>query len=534
MKKEKNKLVITVVVSLILSSVIEMILVMSNTNTLSIERVLVLMSIISFVVLNFVIDRKKLYGYIVDNRFKIAGIVFVITTILGIGFVSINEESVILGKYSEYNNSKYRDFASTFYYTSEGVRQFLFVAFTNFKLLLAILISYELAHIISNDKMISAFASFIIAFSSYMLTELNLTIILGELVICLMYKYLNIGKESKKIKVIYGILFVAAMILYGFSFDLSMVIAFGYVILAMFITFVVTLKKENKLEKAHFYSALRLFLICIATIIMFHAIMLESGIEVLGTLDTTYNHMGKIMGYGVSVVETFKPIQNPEIWTSFISIFPMPIIIALVYMYKKENHFEFLLPLSIVMVLEVVGCSISLPNGISSLLGFAFVSKEIFAVVIALINVYLMIYIISNLKERAISFIASIYIPLIIITVYYFMERPVGMRSQMMYYWFVAIMVVPSLLIANYTDARYKKVFCFITVLLTLLSGITINPISNINYLSAEKDISVKEFSEEEKTQRIKDKVEEKYTNEEIENITKDFISRNIIENNIN
>ena len=63
MKKEKNKLVITVVVSLMLSSVIEMILVMSNTNTLSIERVLVLMSIISFVVLNFVIDRKKLYGY---------------------------------------------------------------------------------------------------------------------------------------------------------------------------------------------------------------------------------------------------------------------------------------------------------------------------------------------------------------------------------------------------------------------------------------------------------------------------------------
>ena len=68
MKKEKNKLVITVVVSLILSSVIEMILVMSNTNTLSIERVLVLMSIISFIVLNFVIDRKKLYGYIIDNR----------------------------------------------------------------------------------------------------------------------------------------------------------------------------------------------------------------------------------------------------------------------------------------------------------------------------------------------------------------------------------------------------------------------------------------------------------------------------------
>ena len=158
MKKEKNKLIITVVVSLILSSVIEMILVMSNTNTLSIERVLVLMSIISFIVLNFVIDRKKLYGYIIDNRLKLAGIVFLVTTILGIGFVSINEDSVILGKYSEYNNSKYREFASMFYYTSEGVRQFLFVAFTNFKLLLAILISYELAHIISNDKMISAFA----------------------------------------------------------------------------------------------------------------------------------------------------------------------------------------------------------------------------------------------------------------------------------------------------------------------------------------------------------------------------------------
>ena len=71
MKKEKNKLIITVVVSLILSSVIEMILVMSNTNTLSIERVLVLMSIISFIVLNFVIDRKKLYDVYSESELEI-------------------------------------------------------------------------------------------------------------------------------------------------------------------------------------------------------------------------------------------------------------------------------------------------------------------------------------------------------------------------------------------------------------------------------------------------------------------------------
>ena len=94
MKEEKKKLIITTVVSVLLSIVLEIILVVSNTSVLSIDRMLVVMSLVFIIAIHIVMDKSKLYDFILKHRFKIAAIVFMITVIFGISFVSFNEESI--------------------------------------------------------------------------------------------------------------------------------------------------------------------------------------------------------------------------------------------------------------------------------------------------------------------------------------------------------------------------------------------------------------------------------------------------------
>ena len=58
----------------------------------------------------------------------------------------------------------------------------------------------------------------------------------------------------------------------------------------------------------------------------------------------------------------------------------------------------------------------------------------------------------------------------------------VELSSLGMYYAFVLILTVLSLLIFNYPDKRYKKLFIVLIVLASIVSTITINPITKAHY----------------------------------------------------
>lgn len=488
MKEEKKKTLITFIVSVILSIVCEMIMVISKTSFFSIDRLFVLTFLIFVLLIHFVLKKDKLYEFIINNRYKIAIVVFMVSIILGISFVSFSENSIIIGEYNEYNHLKYDEFKSYFGISNENFAEFCYLSFSNFKMIASILAAYELVYIITNrDKMLSAVAAFVIAFSSYMLTDLNMVIIFGEAALVFIYKFMSEKKEHKKEKFIYGILFAFSMCLYGFGFELGYIVSFGYLMLAMFISFILLLKKDKKIEKKQIIESVLLFILLFIVIGAYHVCMIKFGKENINVENTDVNIVSRILGYGVSVVETFNPIENPERWTGFINVFPMPILLALIYMYKKEEHFEFLFPMAIVMVLEIVASTMGLPDVLNNILGFCLVTNGALSIVVALMNVYIMFYILSNFKERTVSFIASMYIPLIIIMIYYFIGKPAELATQSMYYFFLIIMIIPSLLIGNYTDKRYKKLLCYTIVILTLLSSITINPITKANYLDLAK-----------------------------------------------
>ena len=485
MKQEKKKIIISLIVSVILSIVVEAIFVMSQESFLSIDRVLVLVAVLFVAIIHIVLDKGKLYDFIIDNRFKIAGIIFIVTCILGYSFVSFSEESVILGKYNEFSNLKYLEFKNYFNITNENLSQVLYTIFTNFKMLVLILSSYDLCLIISKDRKISVIGSILISFSSYMVMHLNTVIIFGQAALVFADKVLE--EKDKARLIINYIGLIISLLCFGLQLELGTIIGFSYIIIALLISFALLLKNEKKLEKKSLIKLIVVILLVSFIIDGYHIYMVSKGVESLNIQTNEENRLNKVFGYGISVIETFKEVEHPENWTGFITIFPVPILISLIYMYKKEKDFEFLFPISLVLVIEVMAASVGITGILGNITGFALVSKDIAALLVSLMNIYLIIYIISNLKDRAVSFNASVYISLAIIVIYYFIGKPVELSSRNIYYFFVMVMVVPSLLLMNYVDKRYKKVFCFLAILLTIMSSITINPITKATYLDFTK-----------------------------------------------
>lgn len=86
MKKSENKnskkFVILGVVALVLSLIVEFILVESQTfSQFSTGNVLVLFGLITFVGLHFVIGFRKLYNFIIDNRYIISIVLIIASSI---------------------------------------------------------------------------------------------------------------------------------------------------------------------------------------------------------------------------------------------------------------------------------------------------------------------------------------------------------------------------------------------------------------------------------------------------------------------
>ena len=167
----------------------------------------------------------------------------------------------------------------------------------------------------------------LISLSSYMILTLNPVIIFGELVLVFVYKFLNEKKEHKKENALYIAGILISMCLYGAWFDLSTIIAFAYVILAIFVSFVLLLKKEIKLEKKKIVSALVVLLIGTIALVVYHVCMVNLEFEKIETNTNELNRLDLTFGYGINVLQAFKGIENPGNWFNFMSIFPAPIII---------------------------------------------------------------------------------------------------------------------------------------------------------------------------------------------------------------
>lgn len=189
---------------------------------------------------------------------------------------------------------------------------------------------------------------------------------------------------------------------------------------------------------------------------------------------TENNGLMHLFSYGYSIFLPFVDTGKNIVYSSFLSLFPLSLVLAMVYVYKKEKHLEFLMPMIIAVVIESIWCMVQ-PEILGKIFGFSkYGYIEAATTAVSLGCIYLYIYMIANIDENVFSMKTSIKIVLGFLVLYFLVPRPDVFMSKGYMYILAMLITLLYFLFINFADERYRKV---LLVVLTIWSLISFMPV---------------------------------------------------------
>ena len=450
-EEKNNKLLVIIAISVIFSIIYELILkfAMKKNDVIYIYNIIIESFIIFFILLHFTVGFKKLYDYIINNRFKIAFILVVIFTIIGI-LQNINDFKNWMTSFDSPLN-----------------------IWWNIKFYALILTSFELFLLITKNRYMACIGTILIIFSGCIVWNFNIAtqIILGELIVLLVNKFFD-EKKSKNIFIYSAI--IGILIATYININTSIAIAFGYPFLAIIIWTIIINKENIKISSAVKLLCLTCFIVIVASLLLRGKFVTKANYHLKNDSEPNY-----LFSYVYNILLPFKALAAKQDFGSFLSMFPVPMIIALFYIFKYEKHSEFLLPLAITSVIETIFCTSGFPKIIKLLLLFNNVNIVHVAMAVNYTSLIMAFYMIANINEKIFSVKAAMRITVIVccfICVFAKIPSVLGNR------WYLTIYVVELastiFLFLNFEDKKYKKVLLSLLIIFTLIGGVPINKIT--------------------------------------------------------
>jgi hypothetical protein len=345
----------------------------------------------------------------------------------------------------------------------------MFSPWLNIKFVGLCLVLYELFFIITNEnKNLSFWGSIIVLLSSavaYNLTKID-SLVLGSLTIVLLNKLFT--EESYNKKILYSILIVLVSLFYSYTF-IPYAVAFGYLFIGLIIY--ITLKNKNTLKDSKF-TRIALYLTVFFSVCMMAFSKLIIKNTYVEVITEQYNGLGLMFSYLYNVLLPFNNIANKELLSSIIGVAPIPMFIALYYIYKNEKHIEFLLPVTLFAVIETVFALANLPETLKGLLFLTNVSSARIIDAIQLANLFIIFYFISNVKEKLFSIKVSMRLTIVFLLLLILVPFPNEFSGRLALSLFILEETLFIFLFLNMEEESYVKVLIFFLVIFSLLSGI--------------------------------------------------------------
>lgn len=551
-KKMLYKLGIAVILSIVISVGLEIGIFRNIYQSMAVDRTFIIFSILMFVAIHFIIPLKKLYDFIYKKRYIIAVIILLILVLLGYSGSSINvydvyipsdgtENTEILGKSREIRSDEWAvntplsfsqnmDNDKILPYTSSIVRGTDTDMYTVIhapvldiltigkpftigyllgnriglsfwwygRLISLMLVSFEFCMIITNKKkLISLCGMLMISFApavqwwfSNFLPDL---LIFGQLAIIMCVKFLE--TKELKIKILTAIGFGVSGVAYIFSFYPAWMIPFGYVFLAIFIWVIWQHRKTYKINKR---DLIIIFIMVFAMGMLGLRYYLLSGETLNAIMNTSYpgkrfevggNGTINIFSYVYNIFSPYKEIANPSEISTMISFYPIPIIIALIYMFRNKKGYSFIIPLAFVTLLFTIWTFFQTNEVFAKMTLLYLVKAKRITIPLGLIQSYLIIYLLAHvqrkdriLKENTSKILAVIATILIMyIALKLAPEQYLGTSIEEYLGPFLGcvagiILLIAVYLIFNLKEENKKKLIAFLIVI-AIAGGITVNPI---------------------------------------------------------
>ena len=465
-RKYRRKSILVVLIAFILVMIYEWLSksVFKTSDAIHFYNVIVETAIISFIMFHFTFGFKRLYDYIIKRRFLISGILIIASTIIGYFENSYGIQEWILEK----------DVVLSLWW--------------NIRFYALLLASYELFVLITNNKYIPIVGAITIAFSGFITWnfEMSSLIIVGELIVVLFDRLLN--EESIKKQTVITIIIACLNAFYRYMHP-SFVISFGYVFVGLIIW--VLIKNKDKLfeDKTKFVSIGLLIVFTVITCIFGKRFVVNTTIMQIDN----ENGVGYLFSYLYNVVLPFKDIGYNATYGSFFSIFPIPMLISLYYLFKYDDHAEFLLPVTFISVIEVAFCISGFPEIISKITLLNNVRVQDVAVAANFANVLLMFYMVGNIYEELFSTSYAMRITAIICVLITFVKYPEVLTLKKYILLIACELAATGFTFLNFEDKNYKKAFLGLLTLIILIGGVNINKITYKTKPVKVEDITIQE-----------------------------------------
>ena len=390
---------------------------------------------------------KDLYNKIVENRYIISLVAIVISAIVGFFINNVSVQEWLL--------------------TTDKVLS-LWWSVKFFALILA---SYELFYIITNkNKDLSVAGTIVLAFSGcvqWNFTKID-SIVFGEIITILIYKIIT--TDNLKKNVISALAIAVCCVSYMYTFR-PFAIGFGYIFFALILWIILQnineLKKDKKKIIMLIVTILMSIVAAICAEIFFKNCYVEDANESLNS------GLSGLFTYLYTPLLPYNNFEKREVFGGILSFFPIPMCIALYYMYKKEEHGEFLLPMVTVAVLETVYCVSGFPEILGKLTMLSGAEGLRIVPAVQLANLFIIFYFLGNI-EMPVKLKYAIRITILSVLAVAIIKYPEPFTNKGFLYLFTAELSLLVFLFLNYSDKKYKKVFLFFLVLITLIGGIPV------------------------------------------------------------
>ncbi len=368
------------------------------------------------------------------------------------------------------------------------------------RLIVLFLVSFEFCMIITKkNKLLSALGMFLIAGSSavaYWYSNYIVDLLIyGQLCIILFDLFLKSNTNIKKI--LYSILLGLSFSAYAFVFYPAWQIPLGYLFLIFGIYVFINNFKNNK--KIGDYKFLVFTLLTIVFFIGRYFYLSLDTVKLL--MSTVYPGNRISLGGGavyhnftyiISPLFPFLEIENPCEVSSFISLFPLPIILGVIHLMKNKNSLKnkenvliaLLLVLSVIFTIYI---NIGFPSIISKLTLLSRTTSTRLVIINALVNVYILLLLLNNSEKKEIEFnkkiiyfIISIFITLIGI---YLSQQGIKEINSIILslsniiFLFVLVFILTFSFICK-SEKKYINIFIAAILLTSLINIFCVNPVN--------------------------------------------------------
>ena len=561
----KTKLILVAIMSVLIATLCEYtIFRISHPEFISKNRIMLVSIIIMFIGIHFVFKLRKMYEFIHNHRYKIACAFLLFVMIFkysGSSIVEFNSEiqphidntryHTLLGQTRRIRTDEWA--TSTTYILSQSKTEVPFQYFSDVlrgtptdmftvanspvldilmigrpfqlgfmlfgtdaglsfywyaRLVAMMLGSYELCLILTKrNKKVSLCGMIVITFSAAVQWWYCMQVLIwGQIVVVLVDKFMTTNKKRNKYLCALGIL--VSGLSYIFEFYPAWQISFGYVFLALIIWILIkNIKYEKYRFTKHDVAVIVITLLCIA-LLLGRWYMLSKD-TLAAEMNTDYpgerNEVGggalNLYSYFYNIFFPTEEYLNPCEYSSMLSLFPIPLILGLIYVIRNKKDLHFWIPMLVVGGFLSIWCVYGFPEFLAVLTKMSMSTAGRASIPLGTVCIYILIYLIGNFEtddkliNKKLSYILS---GIFILFIIYKAKTTIGFAEEFHYLDKFKILLGGEIFLAlifgvlNIDNEKIKNYTIYGLIAVALITGLGVNPVIRTTDVLYTKPVAIK------------------------------------------